>query len=295
MDMTKRVLEGNGYSLYEVEAYGPEDSAMTTNLLLGGTAIASSEHSNNLASYVVDENMFSRWESEWKTDPQWLEIILPGANTVPVSRIVLKWEKAYAQEYYVIVSTTPRAIHTIIDTHTLEGWIQSMGGPENATFTASLTDFGLKDGQAGKTVGFHYDVANGGYTIITKKVDPNVLSGTMGIRFFYRGNGAPSTIELKLILMFPNDQEDTVYGVLWNAATETGDQWIQVDVLYSDFTCWFSEKNDNCQRHGTHLDLTVVDRLDLVVSCKPEDGSQCGSGDIAFEDIQTILPVSPNP
>jgi len=120
--MTKRALENFGYSLYEVEAYGPGDSR--TNLLKGGTATASSiEDDRYIVPYAIDGNLLSRWASAKcckggncptddkgnlkcdnpdGQDPQWLKIILPKPATV--DRIVLKWERAYAVEYCVIIN-----------------------------------------------------------------------------------------------------------------------------------------------------------------------------------------------
>ena len=143
-------------------------------------------------------------------------------------------------------------------------------------------------------MGFHYDVANGGYTIITKKFDPELLFGTKGIRFFYRGKdkeGGPNTIEFKLILKYPSDTQDTIYGILWNGASDTDDQWKQVDVLYRDLFCWLPA--ENCKRHGDQPDLTAVDRLDFVVSNKPGAGDPPGSGDVALDDVQAIPACSP--
>lgn len=121
IEMTKRALERFGYSLYEVEAYGPDDP--TRNLLNGGAASASSiEDERYIASNATDGAQMTRWASAKccngencprddkgnlncdnpdGQDPQSLEITLP--QPALVNRIVLKWEQAYATEYCVIV------------------------------------------------------------------------------------------------------------------------------------------------------------------------------------------------
>jgi len=121
ISMTKRALENFGYSLYEVEAYRPGDSQ--TNLLKGGTVAASStEDGRYIAPYAIDGDLLTRWASAKccnggtcprddkgnlkcdnpdGKDPQWLEITL--LQPALIQRIVLKWEKAYAIEYCVII------------------------------------------------------------------------------------------------------------------------------------------------------------------------------------------------
>ena len=105
IEMAERALEAFGYSLYEVEAYGPEDS--TKNLLIGGAVVASSvEDERYIASNAIDGGKITRWASAKQQDPQWLEITLPPPATPQpalIDRIVLKWEQAYATEYCVIV------------------------------------------------------------------------------------------------------------------------------------------------------------------------------------------------
>jgi hypothetical protein len=122
ISMTKRALENFGYSLYEVEAYGPGNSQ--TNLLREGTVAASStEDGRYIAPYAIDGNLLTRWASAKccnsgicpkddkgnlicdnpdGQDPQWLKITLP--KPAIIDRIVLKWERAYAVEYCVIIN-----------------------------------------------------------------------------------------------------------------------------------------------------------------------------------------------
>jgi len=99
IDLTKRALEEYGFSLWEVEIYGPD----TGNLAIGATATASSSQ-DSFGCYgcvpdkAIDGDLGTRWGSEW-SEPQWLKIVLPAPHVV--SRIVLTWEAAYAEAYCV--------------------------------------------------------------------------------------------------------------------------------------------------------------------------------------------------
>ncbi|MBU0494629.1 MAG: discoidin domain-containing protein [Chloroflexi bacterium] len=103
IDLYTRALTAYGFSLFEVEAYGPDDPGKTTNLLTSGRACASSIEANNPVWHpcqVLDGSMSTRWASDWG-EPQWLVIVLSEPQLVKY--VVLKWEAAYAIEYQVIV------------------------------------------------------------------------------------------------------------------------------------------------------------------------------------------------
>lgn len=103
IDLKKRAT-GYGFSLREVEAYGP--GAEDTNLAKDGGVKASSTQDDEacpgcFAAYkAVDGDINSRWSSDF-LDRQSFEITLPGLQVV--NRIVLIWETAYAREYCVTV------------------------------------------------------------------------------------------------------------------------------------------------------------------------------------------------
>ena len=66
-------------------------------------AQASTEGSENSALAAVDGQTGTRWESEHKADPQWLEVTLKEPRTI--REITIDWETASAQEYDVQVSS----------------------------------------------------------------------------------------------------------------------------------------------------------------------------------------------
>lgn len=99
-----------GYSLWEIEIYGtpvstPPPPAGSVNLTRLGYnyALASSEQSSSYdPGYAIDGNRRSRWSSAF-SDPEWIQVFL-GGPTFNISRVVLRWETAYAADYLIQVS-----------------------------------------------------------------------------------------------------------------------------------------------------------------------------------------------
>jgi hypothetical protein len=107
-----------GYSLFEFEVYGPAGGTppltnpvggdtggggvTNGNLAQGKPAFASgAEGPGTAARFAVDGKLDSRWSSDF-ADNAWLSVDL-GAP-VPVSRVVLRWERAYGAAYEIQVS-----------------------------------------------------------------------------------------------------------------------------------------------------------------------------------------------
>jgi hypothetical protein len=106
------------YSIWEIHVYDAGGSATSTptaasatstptlppatiNLALNKTATASSVEGGYTANLTVDGNAGTRWASAW-SDPQWLMVDL-GSPSV-LSRVVLRWEAAYARAFQIQVS-----------------------------------------------------------------------------------------------------------------------------------------------------------------------------------------------
>lgn len=91
-----------GYSLREFGVY--YDLPKGNNLALNKTAnVSSSYPSWTNAANVLDGNEMTRWASAEGSDPQWVYIDLGSA--MPVNRVQLKWETAYAKSYQIQVSS----------------------------------------------------------------------------------------------------------------------------------------------------------------------------------------------
>ena len=131
-----------------------------------------------------------------------------------------------------------------------------------------------------------YDLRNSGWVLIKKNITREDLAGTKGVSFLYKGIGAPNSIELKLLLQYPGDNQDTTFGVLWNKATDTGDQWKSHQALYEvDFKCW--GPTELCDKHDNVFDMEAVHRIEFGISNKA--GDTPGLGKITFDDLLLLL------
>ncbi len=90
----------------------------------GKKAYASSvQNDQHLAGYVFDENMSTRWSSEY-SDPQWIMIDLNEVQKV--GGVILKWEAAYARSYDIRVSTDSLEWTTVYSTTSGNGSIDKI-------------------------------------------------------------------------------------------------------------------------------------------------------------------------
>ncbi|MER5503378.1 discoidin domain-containing protein [Streptomyces sp. NPDC002561] len=97
------------------------------NLASGATASASSSQWWNpfvefAPGRAVDGDTGTRWASEWSND-QWLRIDL--GSTVPVERVTLDWEEAYAKSYRVELSEDGTNWKTVWSTTTGDGGLDT--------------------------------------------------------------------------------------------------------------------------------------------------------------------------
>ena len=176
-------------------------------------------------------------------------------------------------------TTPPTLTPCIIDTmDSTSGWRTYKDDKGSSINIKSIS------GRTDNAIEISYDLKEWGWLIISKKINPKILSEKEGIKFFYKGSGEPNTIELKLIY---GDVGGTTFGVLWNRATVT-DDWVSIEVPYSYFDCWWPD--DECLRYGNKLDLTNVRKIEFAISNKPEDGDVYGSGRVIIDDVQGICP-----
>jgi hypothetical protein len=104
----------------------PPAFGQTANLALNRPATASSNETAGLTpNLAVDGNAGTRWSSAWG-DPQWIRIDL-GANYA-ISRVVLRWEAAYARGYQVQLSADGTNWTSIYTTGTGDGGVDDLGG-----------------------------------------------------------------------------------------------------------------------------------------------------------------------
>jgi hypothetical protein len=74
------------------------DLTASHNLAVGKTAVASSGGGDYTAGNAVDNNLGTRWGSTY-CDNQWIYVDLGG--NIPVNRVALLWEAAYASSYKI--------------------------------------------------------------------------------------------------------------------------------------------------------------------------------------------------
>ena len=109
VSMTKRHLTTWGYSLWEVEIYGPDGKMDLREAEVEVSSVERGREDTPLCckgSYATDGDMGTRWGSAHRSDeegkePQWLKVTL--SSPAVIHRVVLRWEKAYAEEYCVTI------------------------------------------------------------------------------------------------------------------------------------------------------------------------------------------------
>lgn len=93
------------------------------NLALGATATASNE--NQPASYAIDGNTGTRWETDF-SDPHWITIDL--GTSYDIGHVVLNWEGAFASSYEIQITddATFATYTTAYSTTTGDGGIDDL-------------------------------------------------------------------------------------------------------------------------------------------------------------------------
>jgi hypothetical protein len=171
-------------------------------------------------------------------------------------------------------SPTPYIIDTMDSTSGWETYIEN--GTESSINIKSIP------GRTDNAIAISYDLKEGGYVAIYKEINPEILSGIEGIRFFYKGSGRPNTLALVLVY---NDLNWTSFGVSWDRAT-VKDDWVSIEVPYTNFDCWWPE--DNCLHYGYKLDLENVRTISFAISNNITMGDVYGSGEVIIDDVQEI-------
>lgn len=138
-----------------------------------------------------------------------------------------------------------------------------------------------EQGRTTNAMKLSYTLSEDSWVIVTKEINPQILAGTKGIRFYYKGDGAPNTIELKLICTPDSNEKSAVYSVLWNDATNARD-WMSLEASYVSFVCC---TGTGCQP-GEALKPENVWKIEIAVSNKPFDTP--GEGFILIDDIQAF-------
>jgi beta-glucanase (GH16 family) len=118
-----------GYSLWELEVYGPSGGGAEALLSYAKPATASSSQNDAgcrscTPAKAVDRDPATRWATAAWADPGWISVDL-GA-TATISRVVLQWDPAYARAYQIQVSATGGSWTTVYSTTTGRGFKETL-------------------------------------------------------------------------------------------------------------------------------------------------------------------------
>jgi formylglycine-generating enzyme required for sulfatase activity len=122
------------------------------------------------------------------------------------------------------------------------------------------------------SIRINFNLLQGDWAAVYKKIPPEFLVGTKGLTISYRGHGASNTIEVKLI-----HTDDTVCRKVIHNKTNTNDIPDSLQIAYSELEC-----------ESRPLNLDNIDRLDLSFSNWPGDGDEAGEGEVVIEMIQLV-------
>jgi len=198
--------------------------------------------------------------------------------------IIIKGTGADGKEHTCsyILTIKPFVIPTVTPTPIIVDNMNGLSGWERIPdYKGSSIDVQSVHGLYDNAIEISYDLKEDGYVVISKEIDPEILTETEGLNFYYKGSGKPNTIEFKLV--YGKDFDETTYGILWNKATIV-DNWIFIEVPYNHFSCWWPE--NNCERYGNKLDVKNVRKIEFAISNKPNDGDMYGSGWLIIDEIQ---------
>ncbi|MFC5000007.1 discoidin domain-containing protein [Dactylosporangium cerinum] len=139
-----------GYSLWEFQVFGElsptGQTCGPTNRAIARPATASStENAGTPASAAVDGNTGTRWSSAVVV-PQSLTVDL--GSVLPICRVILRWEAAYATAFQIQTSTDNAAYTSIYSTTTGTGGVQTLDVTGNGRYvrinaTAKATQWGV--------------------------------------------------------------------------------------------------------------------------------------------------------
>ena len=103
----------------------PTPPSSTVNLALNRPASASSTEGVGMeAGKAVDGSTTTRWASAEGVDPQWISVDLGASHAL--SRVVLRWEAAYARAYTVAVSDDGVGWTTVYTTAAGDGGVDDL-------------------------------------------------------------------------------------------------------------------------------------------------------------------------
>lgn len=154
------------------------------------------------------------------------------------------------------------------------GLLDSMDDP--APWKVYKDDRGVKvdvatvEAKGGKAVDIAFTMGPGEWFGVFKSIDQD-LSGYKGLRFTYRGQGSPNSIECKL-----EDADGSIVGKVLGTKSNIG-SWTVVEIPFTDFSYWWGGDNK--------LAWDRVHNIHFAVSMKNHE-DKGGSGKVSIDQVE---------
>jgi len=154
-----------------------------------------------------------------------------------------------------------------------------------STFSDPISTIEIKSvpGVIRNAIEISYTLASndGRWVGISRPINPEVLTGTIGIGFSFSGSGAFNTLELKLLYEPDETGQSVTFVRLWPAATVTDRRsFEEFKALYREFEC-----GETCPPGG-QLELGKVRTISFAISNAQSGAS--GSGTVAIDHVVGI-------
>jgi hypothetical protein len=131
-------------------------------------------------------------------------------------------------------------------------------------------------GKIGKAMEIEFNLPKeDNFVAFHRTINPEILFGSKGIGFTYKGTGAANTIEFKLTCKNKQGKAAS-YRTIRNKVTNTND-WSFIEIPYSQLVCFL-----DCEE-GDHVNISDVCKIDIAISNKT--GDMLGAGAILLDDI----------
>jgi WD40 repeat protein len=189
------------------------------------------------------------------------------------------------------IKRSPRIIPLIDSMNSEEGWRQDSS--TGSSIEISPVEVRSARGIEQSALEISYNLSERGQVEITKKIGPKDLSDLRGLRLSYKGDGAPNTIELRMVYA-----DGTTFGTSWISATDTDNDWMSQDVLWSSpnslyrqFYCL--EPKGKCEYYKNGLyDPNNISEMKFIISNNPDEGDLAGRGTLIIDRVQGLMVIS---
>jgi WD40 repeat protein len=182
------------------------------------------------------------------------------------------------------VKRSPRIIPLIDPMNSEEGWSQKSSSA--SSIEISPVEVRSARGIKVNALEISYDLNESGWAVISKEIGPKDLSDIRGIKFSFKGDGEPNTIELRMMYV-----DGTTFVASWIGETDTDDKWTSHEVLWSQFDCL--EPNDTCEYYRNGLeDPNNISEVKLIISNDPSEGDVPGRGTLVIDRVQGLMVIS---